>query len=126
MIKECEKPGDNFTNILYAQIPKAQNLQSSHLYLFVALLGSTRVKATHKTMVKMTPGDNDLQIFKPTKYSITIGTIVEMQCKSGKIFGPGSKTIKLICRDNEEIGRGELVTLDGIQKGSCYPGSIVK
>ncbi len=125
MIKECEKPGDNFTNfMLHAQIPKAQNLQSSHQYLF-ALLGSTRVKATHKTLVKMTPGDNDLQIFKPTKYSITIGTIVEMQCKPGKIFGPGSKTIKLICRDNEEIGRGELVTLDGIQKGSCYPGSIV-
>ena len=82
----------------------------------VCLLGRCVIKECEK------PVDNDLQIFKPTKSAITIGAIVEMQCKPGKIFGPGMKTIKLICRDNEEVGRGELVTLDGMQKGSCYPG----
>jgi hypothetical protein len=72
------------------------------------------------------PNDNDLQIFKPTKPVITIGSIVEMQCKPGKIFGPGTKTIKLICRENDDGGLGELVTLDGMQKASCYSGSMIK
>jgi len=38
------------------QIPKAQKKTDS-LTLFFALLGSARVKAARKTLVKLTPGD---------------------------------------------------------------------
>ena len=67
------------------------------------------------------PLNTESQIFDPPKEPITIGSIVEVKCKPGKIFGPGTKTTHLICRDNEN-GRGELVTLDGSQKTSCFPG----
>jgi hypothetical protein len=71
------------------------------------------------------PENSETQIFGSTQpnYPITIGTIIEMHCKSGKIVGPGTRTTQLICRDDEN-GKGELVTLDGTQRGSCFPGEF--
>ncbi len=42
-----------YVQLLWAQISKAQNWQSSHQYFF-ALLGSARVKAARKTLMKLT------------------------------------------------------------------------
>jgi len=51
--------GVNFTNVLstafLAKVLKAHKLQSSYQCCF-ALLGSVRVKAASKTLVKLTPG----------------------------------------------------------------------
>ncbi len=44
-----------YAKLLRVQIPKAQNIQSSHQSFF-ALLGSVCLKAGSKTLVKSTPG----------------------------------------------------------------------
>jgi len=43
-----------YTQLLCPQIPKAQEIQSSHKCLF-ALLGSVQLKGAHKMMMKLTP-----------------------------------------------------------------------
>jgi len=52
-------PGVNFTNILRAAFkckdPKSAKRQSHHQYL-LALLGSTRVKASRKMLMKLIQG----------------------------------------------------------------------
>jgi len=53
------RPGVNFTNVLRTAFtpvaPQSVRIQSSYQYLF-RLLGSTSVKAVHKTLVKLSPG----------------------------------------------------------------------
>jgi len=54
------KAGVDFTNILpavfmHAQIPKVL-IDTDDLTVFFALLGSVGVKASHKMLVKLTPG----------------------------------------------------------------------
>ncbi len=44
----------DFTNILHAHIPKAQKDTDDLTVFFLALLGSARVKASHKMLAKMT------------------------------------------------------------------------
>jgi len=41
--------------LLFAQVPKAQKKTDS-LTIFFAFLGSACVKASHKTLIKLTPG----------------------------------------------------------------------
>jgi hypothetical protein len=52
-------PGVHFTNMFtlgfYEQDPKSKKIQSSYQCLF-AHLGSLRLKASRKTLVKFTPG----------------------------------------------------------------------
>ena len=67
------------------------------------------------------PDSKSFDFKKRGRDPITIGTIVEVNCKPGLIFGPGSKSTRLICRDDES-GQGELVTLDGTHKGVCFHG----
>jgi len=64
-IVEIARAGVDFTNKLngsfnlHAKIPKAQKL--SHQWLF-ALLGSARVKALSKILMKLTPGVNFINV----------------------------------------------------------------
>ena len=55
------RPGVNFTNILQAAFmhadPKSA-IKLLNLTVFFALLGSARIKAAHRTLVKMTPTVN--------------------------------------------------------------------
>ena len=52
-------PGADFINILHTAftpvVPQSVRTQSSCQYLFT-LLGSTHVKAVHRTLMKLTPG----------------------------------------------------------------------
>ncbi len=56
------QPGVNFTNILQAAFmcedPKSVKIQSSCWYLF-ALLGSLRVKATHRNIDEIWPQQHE-------------------------------------------------------------------
>ena len=58
-----ETPGVNFTNVLQAAFtladPKSAK-KSLKLSSFIALLGSVRVKAVRRTLVKLTPGDSSI------------------------------------------------------------------
>ena len=58
--KFCEfPPGLNFINVLHTAFtlvgPKSLRIQASSLYLFT-LLGSVGAKATHGTLMNLTPG----------------------------------------------------------------------
>jgi len=52
-----------YKQLLLAQIPKVQKIQSSWQY-FLVLLGPTRVKSAHKTLAKLTPGVNFINVHK--------------------------------------------------------------
>ncbi len=43
-----------YEQLLHSQIPKAEKIQLSHQHLFM-LLGSVRVKAVHRTLMKLSP-----------------------------------------------------------------------
>ena len=58
------KPGVNFTNVLraaYTQADPKSAIKLINLTVFFALLGSTRVKATCRMLVKLTP---EIHLFK--------------------------------------------------------------
>jgi len=69
IVAASQDPGVNFMNILLAAFmradPKSLKFQLSRQYLFM-LLGSTRLKALRKTLMKLTPGEGG---WTSTKYS---------------------------------------------------------
>ena len=75
-----KRPGVNFTNVLraaftHAEITKAQ--KQLNLAVFLALLGSVRVKAACKMLVKLTPGVDFISIFvRPHKLRSFFGNSV--------------------------------------------------
>jgi len=58
-VKEALSPGANFTNVFMRSFYTCRSQKRKKTYdlaVFFALLGSTRIKDVHKTLMKLTPG----------------------------------------------------------------------